>query len=399
MTRPRTLRRALRSNAGFTIVEMAIATFIMMTITGAIFSMMHPSQGLFQTQPEVSDMQQRMRVGVDSLQKELVMAGAGVYSGAAAGALSYFMAPIMPYRSIGDDTDASKGVFFRDDAITLMYVPPTPSQTTISNEMPAQSAEIKVNPQPNCPDKKTQLCGFEVGMRLIIFDQDGNWDVFTVTEVQDAAAHLQHRGQDFTVPYSAGSNVTQVKIGSYYLQTDEQTDTYQLMYFDGWNDPAPVVDHVVKLQFEYFGEPQPPQRTTAPLASNGPWVTYGPKPIPLTESRTGWANGENCTFAVADGQHVPRLAKLADGVAQVPLTKAILTDGPWCPDASKPNRFDADLFRVRRVRVKLRVQVALASLRGPSATLFANPGTAESRFVPDQEVTFDVTPRNLNLGR
>ena len=91
----------------------------------------------------------------------------------------------------------------------------------------------------------------------------------------------------------------------------------------------------------------------------------------------------------------------AGGLTQVEITQQDLTDGPWCADAAKPNRFDADLLRIRRVRVTVRVQAALASMRGPLGTLFMKGGTAKAgeRFIPDQEVTFDVTPRNLNLGR
>ena len=63
------------------------------------------------------------------------------------------------------------------------------------------------------------------------------------------------------------------------------------------------------------------------------------------------------------------------------------------------NRFDADLLRIRRVRVTLRVQTAVASLRGPAGVLFTNGGLSRSggRSVPDLEMQFDVTPRNLNL--
>jgi hypothetical protein len=52
------------------------------------------------------------------------------------------------------------------------------------------------------------------------------------------------------------------------------------------------------------------------------------------------------------------------------------------------------------VRVTLRVQSAIASLRGPAGTLFRNGGTARGsdRYVPDVEVRFDVTPRNLGSG-
>jgi hypothetical protein len=85
----------------------------------------------------------------------------------------------------------------------------------------------------------------------------------------------------------------------------------------------------------------------------------------------------------------------------VELLPSMLNDGPWCPDQASPERIDADLLRVRRVRVGLRVQSALASLRGPAGSLFTWGGTARAgdRYVPDLAVEFDVTPRNMSLGR
>jgi type II secretory pathway pseudopilin PulG len=236
--------RRFHREDGFTIVELLVASLIMITVTGAIFSLMNPARGSFQTQPQVSDVQQRLRVGIDSIQKDLVMAGAGTYAGPIAGALNNFMAPIMPYKAFGDaplsagpgagavsvnPADPELGIYFRDDAVSLMYVPPTPSQTTISQEMPQPSAELKVNPQPNCPGNHlNQLCGFETGDRLIIYDQTGNWDVFTVTQVQNAAAHLQHRQQTFSTAYAIGANVTAVRTVSYYHYEDPANDVYQL---------------------------------------------------------------------------------------------------------------------------------------------------------------------------
>jgi hypothetical protein len=181
---------------------------------------------------------------------------------------------------------------------------------------------------------------------------------------------------------------------TYYLKSDPPTDTFQLVEYsnDGSAD-APVVDHVVGLGFQYFGDPDPPtirQPLTNPL---GPWTTYGPKPP---------ASGDNCVF-VGNGTPIPRpaLAVLGPGSALVPLSAAMLTDGPWCPDAANPNRFDADLLRIRRIVVTLRVESAAASLRGPAGPLFANPGTSPGGYglVPDHEIGFDITPRNLNLRR
>jgi hypothetical protein len=215
---------------------------------------------------------------------------------------------------------------------------------------------------------------------------------------------MQHRNDDFSVKYEASSALTQVTSAMYYLKSDDATKTYQLMYFDGWNVDLPVADNVVRLRFQYFGDPQPPTLTGKPLTKKpGPWTTYGPSPPELGVTRGTWPAGENCTFRVdpASGLQVPRLATLAAGIGQVELTEAELSDGPFCPDAGMPKRFDADLLRVRRVRATIRVQAALESLRGPAGVLFLKGGIATegTRWLPDQEISFDVTPRNVNLGR
>jgi hypothetical protein len=98
---------------------------------------------------------------------------------------------------------------------------------------------------------------------------------------------------------------------------------------------------------------------------------------------------------------VARLAALADGGALTPLTAATLSDGPWCPDEASTTRWDADLLRIRKVGVTIRVETASSALRGPASALFANGGTSHdaNRWVPDQEVRFQVSPRNMNLER
>src|SRR5687767_11790241 len=177
---------------GFSVVEMLIATGIMMAVTGAVFGLMNPAQGTFKAQPEVSDMQQRLRISVDTLQKDLLMAGAGAYSGSRVGTLGNFMATIIPDRE-GNITPDPPGTFKctttfcasldASDAITIIYVPPTSAQTTIRDAMPANSTEIKVDPQPGCP-KNDKLCGFKEGMQVMVFDETGACDIFSITNVQ-----------------------------------------------------------------------------------------------------------------------------------------------------------------------------------------------------------------------
>jgi len=124
-------------------------------------------------------------------------------------------------------------------------------------------------------------------------------------------------------------------------------------------------------------------------------------PPPPGESAVGYAAGENCVFTSdpASGAQSPRLVDLG-GSRLVALGDRELGDGaPWCPDAASPNRFDADLLRIRAVTVTLRVEAALTALRGPASALFAHGGTATdaNRWLPDRALQFTVAPRNVNV--
>ncbi|MGH9348161.1 MAG: PilW family protein [Vicinamibacterales bacterium] len=243
---------------GFSAVEVLIATLLVVTMLSAVAGVVNRALAFFDTQPEVADLQQRLRVSVWALQRELAMAGAGPSAGAMAGPLNRHLAPVMPYRAGAENPDPPGT--FRRDVISVIYVPP------------------------------------------------------------GAVAELSRH--------------------TYYLRADALAGTCELMHYDGAVTDLPVADHVVKLEFGYF----------------------------------------------------------AEGPAE--LDPATFTDGPWLPDDVHPGRFDADLLRIRRIRVTVRVQAGAAWLRGPASRLFMNPGTgAPSRSIPDQELTFDVSPRNLDLER
>jgi hypothetical protein len=349
-------------------------------------------------------MQQRLRVGVEALTTALVVAGAGTTGGTGGGPLLDYFAPIFPYRLGFTSSDPAAGRFYRSDAITVLSVPQTASQTTIRERLAVNGQELQLDAQVNCPQGRLDpLCGFEPRMRVLLFDASGAWDVMTITDVQAPLLHIAYGGS-LTIPYEAGASITRIVFHAYYLKNDIASGTYQLMHYDGYQTDLPVIDNVVKLEFSYFGEPQPPtlrpgKRLDDPV---GPFTTYGPKPplIDRDNPNDSWPEGENCIFAVHDGQQVPRLPVLAVGADQVELGQHVLSDGPWCTDAGHVNRFDADLLRIRRVHIKLRVQAAAAAMRGPAGVLFTRGGTAAAGdYLPDQEVGFDVTPRNLDSGR
>jgi len=354
-------------DAGFSLTESLIAMALMLTVTGAIFSLVNPATMTSQAQPAVIDMQQRARVASDLLFRDLFMAGAGVYSGPATGALTRFFAPIIPRKMGFQNADVYTVV--RPDAINISYIPNTYSQTTIRDPMPLPSAELKVEDMPNCP-KGEELCGFTEGMTLLIFDESGHFDFFTVTEVQDDAGHLQHRQQDLSYPYSAGANITQAESHQYYFDAVN----HQLRHYDGYLSDVPVVDNVVGVLFEYFGDPQPPTEPKPPVGT------------------------ANCLYD-ASGNLLGGLTTLSSqGGSLAALPLSMFGDGPWCGNGY--NQFDADLLRVRKVRATVRVQAGESQFRGSSAEYNVS-GFSSSAWTgaPDFTVRFEVTPRNLNLGR
>jgi prepilin-type N-terminal cleavage/methylation domain-containing protein len=395
----------MRRQAGFSLLELTFAMSIMLIVTASVFSMMNPAQGAFQAQPEVADMQQRMRVATDSLYKDLVMAGGGAYQGSMGGSLGNYFASVLPRRTGSVLEDAP--TVFRTDTITLIYVPATIAQTTLADHGPSlNSAEIGVNsnattpPAPGCP-AGDDICGFKSGMTVMMYDASGNYDIFTITNVQTNALHLQHNSDKLTYTgYEASTTkIVQAANFVYYLNTTSN----QLMFYSGGTAAdVPLVDNVVGLTFEYYGDPQPPTWRTGKAVSDttGPWTSYGPKPSAMAVAP--YAAGANCIFSNDGTGPVSLLPALGvQGSGLVKLTSAQLTDGPWCPNATSENRWDADLLRVRKIGVKVRVQAANAALRGPAGALFTKGGTSKGgdKWVPDQEIQFQVSPRNLNLGR
>jgi hypothetical protein len=395
--------------AGFTLVEALVATAIIVSVTAAVLSTLDPARGISRTQPELADMQQRFRIGIDALTRDLVNAGAGAYSGAGAGSLVGFFAPILPFRrGLDSALDGGVGVVTRD-AITILYVPSTASQTAIKLDMSSPASQIVIEAESGCPtDPRTALidplCGFTSSVtKAVVFDGTGSFDLIDIASADAAAQTLDFQpGASKTYLGSASNHLTRiVEVSShvYYLNTT----TRQLMHYDGFSTVTPVLDNVVGLDFEYFGEASPPALIRP---GEDQTVSYGPSPPPPGVTQPPFAPGENCTWLMSGGGQVTRLAILGSGgSALVKLTASELTDGPWCPDDGNANRYDADLFRIRMVRVTLRVQSGNDSVRGSLATgndaMFVHSGTALLRAytVPDQSVRFDVSPRNLNLHR
>ncbi len=356
----------MKRESGFTLVESLVSLVLMVTVSGAVFALVTPAATSSQTHPEALDMQQRARVAGDLLSRDLRMAGAGVSAGPRTGPLNRYFAPLVPRRMGLQRPDGPTVV--RADALTISYAPGTHHETTARDPLGPAPSQLRVNQLPNCPVGRP-ICGYAAGATIAVFDEAGTFDVFTVTAVLGDVASLRAHRTDASHAYPAGAFVTPAETHTYWFDAAAR----QLRHYDGYLTDVPVVDNVVGVRFEYFGDPNPPVR---------------PRPALGTA---------NCLYDAA-GVRLPLPVLPAAGGSTAPLPLSLFSDGPWC--GAGDNRFDADLLRVRTVRVTVRVQAAHAGLRGIGAD-FAVPGTSRSarRALPDYAVTFEVTPRNLNLGR
>jgi type II secretory pathway pseudopilin PulG len=342
----------MKSAAGFSLIESLLALTLLLIVMAAVFGLLNPSSVASHTQPEVVDVQQRARVAADALQRDVLMAGAGLSSGPATGGLGDFFAAVIPRRMGLKAADPYHVA--RADVITVYRTAAGHLQTTLRDPLPPGALSLTVNDVPSCP-ARNGVCGFGRDMTMVVFDESGQFDWFTVRQVQSPIISLQSHQSGSASGYPSGAYVAAAESDTYWYDPS----TRQLRHYDGYQTDVPVADDVAALGFEYFGDPEPPVR---------------PRPPPGTA---------NCLYDAA-GSLVSGLTQLPAQGSLAPLPLSLLNDGPWC--GAGDNRFDADLLRVRSVRVTLRIQATQAIHRG-------------RRLVPDYSAQFTVTPRNLSVGR
>lgn len=329
--------------AGFSLVEVLVAAAVLMALTAAALGLARTARTASFAVGDMSDIQQRFRVAADLVRHDLLLAGAGTDS---SGPLVRFLPALRPAAGVAGDTD----ITFAADRITMLYVPQTAADVVVSG-----TATLVTVPLAGGACARDSSCGFGAGMQALVYDARGpgfGYDVFFVADASSGV--LTRASGTFARIYSQPAYVSEVVQHTYYVDTSGSGPS-RLMLGDG-RSAFPLVDGVQGLSFRYYADPDP--SSVSPAGPPGGSCVYGPGPPPA-----------------------PLLSPLG-GVLLSELAGADLTDGPFCGVA--PNRFDADLLRIRRVRVSMRVDP---------------PADSAGRRPPAMELAFDVAPRNLNASR
>ena len=203
----------------------------------------------------------------------------------------------------------------RDDRISIVHLPEARAQTALRSAMAAPSSPLAID--GDAPGcMPTTACDFAAGDRALIYDPAAEGGAHEFFTV--AAVDPARALLTPSAPLNR-SYAAGARVALAIIRTYYlDAAGKRLMVYDGDRSDMPLVDRVVAMHVAYVAE--------TPLG---------------------------------------------------PLSTAQLADGPFMGES--PNRFDADLLRIRRVRITLRLQ-----------------SESPSRAAGDLEATIDVAPPNMD---
>lgn len=343
-------------DAGYTLIELLVAASLVILLSGLTCAVLAEVRTTMAVAADRAEVQQRARVGLDTVGSAIRTAGVGPDRGGIIGPLVRWAPPIRPGRPGSGASDFST-------AVTTLEVSGFVLHAMLARDAPAGTDTLEFDRVGACP----LPCGFADRMTVLLLDGRGDFDLFVLTETDGASATVRRLEGGTGASYLRGTPVLPAELRTYYLNAR----THELRAHDGDRSDLPVVNDVVELTFDYLGDPLPPREPRPPVGE------------------------ENCLYD-SSGVARPGLQTLSrEGGTLARLSAAILQDGPWCGAGSEP--FDVDLLRIRAVRLTLRLQAGNATLRGRDAGWFRNPGTAAdaARVVKDISVHTTITPPNL----
>ena len=243
---------------GYTVVELIIATAVMLAMTGAIMTLLH--DGLVRTPvlEDAADLHQRARVAADAMAADLRAAGNGTPSGPLSAVL-----PAVEPRGVGTIPGAVTA-----GAVTIRYVPPLGARSRLAQPLDP-AATIATVESAGCP-LWTTACGFTSGMRAVVFDAAGQMDGLLVEAIGPGVLALGAGAAPRSATYPAGVEIVQIVEASYEVDAASR----QLRRTEG-GGTFTIADNVEALAVEYAGEGL--ARRALSSRGDGPFRGTGPR--------------------------------------------------------------------------------------------------------------------------
>ena len=179
---------------------------------------------------------------------------------------------VTPFRSAEADSD--DGEF---NALRVIGIVPNPSQGRLSVDQPGPAGALTLGTVDPCP-QLGDVCGFKPGAVAAITDGQGRFDVFTVAETNSAQRRLTPSAP-LSAAYHAGAMVVEVESNTFELQI-QSDGSRSLVQTPASGVSQPVIDGIANAGFEVWADSGDPEtgaltRLEAADLEDGPWIASG----------------------------------------------------------------------------------------------------------------------------
>lgn len=223
------------------LVETVVSMALTVALSGTILSLIVAGQTIARTQPEAADLQQRARIAVRTLERELGDAGAGIERGSMTGPLNRYFPPIAPSA---------------DGGITIWKTTSRDAQGAPALIIMPGATTVALQDAGGCPGGQA-ACAFTPGASAIAFTASACRTTIGVAGVNGNALQLAAPLAGCTL--DQGSVIAEGDVRTYRLDPVNR----QLVRRDEvTGSSAPMLDGVAALTTVYYADAE----ATQPIA-------------------------------------------------------------------------------------------------------------------------------------
>lgn len=306
--------------AGFTILEVLLAAVIGLLALLVLVPLMRHAGGAARALPASVDIDDSARAAAATIERLLLRAGEGFATGPDAGPLPAVVPAVFPHRRRVTASDPPLSAY--TDRFSAWRADGSLARVGLAVDMVTPLDPLALWWVAPCAATNAS-CRFAADDIAVVHDRSGRFATLRV--VAPAGGSIDHAPIDLGTAFRVADDPQVARLRQATVSYDAAARVVRVG--DGLAE-VPVVDHVVAFEVRYFGDPRPPRAPAPPLGV------------------------ANCVLDAAGNPVLPAL--VPDTGPWVELTSAMLSDGPPC--GAGASVYDADLLRIRRVTVRIKVR-------------------------------------------
>ncbi len=231
----------MKTSAGHTLPEALVSMALLLLIAAGMATLLVRASGTARLHAQRMEHQQRARVALDTITRDIRLAGAGADLVSAGGPIT--LPAVWPSRVLSPDTPDTA----RPHVVAALAVVGDTSQSSLSATAAPAAGGLALTPAAHCPVSRP-ACGFAVGQLVAAYAEPaGGWlarvtnvggSVLTAVPLTPAAA-----------PLPAGATVAEVSLRAYEWDAAQR----MLRLYDGSGAGQPFIDDVSGFDVVFFG--------------------------------------------------------------------------------------------------------------------------------------------------